>query len=83
MDFRIDDRVVYPNHGIGIIESIEKTELGGQSCTFYCLRIMANETRVRVPTYNAANVGLRKMIGRRQLSSLFEQLKQQPRTANP
>jgi CarD family transcriptional regulator len=78
VEFKVDDRVVYPNHGIGVIEGIEQTEMGGQSCDFYCLRIIANETRVRVPTYNADSVGLRKMISRRQLTSLFEQLREEP-----
>ena len=75
MDFKAGDRVVYPNHGIGIIEDVEQKEAGGLLCSFYCLRILANDTVVMIPTKNADTVGLRKTISRRDVTSLFEQLR--------
>ncbi len=62
MNFKIGDKVVYPNHGIGIIEEIRDREFYGQQECFYSLRILANDTMVMVPLSNADGVGLRKII---------------------
>jgi len=73
--FKVGDRVVYPNHGIGVIEAIQNREIGGNNCSFFSLKIVANDTTVLIPTQNASNVGLRKTITRRDVDSLFELLK--------
>ena len=78
MHFKTGDRVVYPNHGIGVVEDIDERKLGEQRYTFYCLRILANDTAVMVPRHNAHSVGLRKMISRREVPNLFERLKGRP-----
>ena len=51
MAFEIGDKVIYPNHGLGVIERIETKTIMGTTCGFYQLR-MANETTVFVPVDN-------------------------------
>jgi len=60
--FRIGDKVVYPNHGVGIIEQISFGYLDGRSERYYMLRIVASGLKVMVPESNADNVGLRRII---------------------
>ena len=62
MTFKKGDKVVYPNHGIGVIEDIQEREFFGQQECFYSLRILANGTMVMVPLTNADGVGLRRII---------------------
>ncbi len=59
MRFKIGDKVVYPNHGLGVIEEIEKRDLGNREQEFLRLRIMGNDSTVMVPRGNTENVGLR------------------------
>ena len=47
--FEIGDKVIYPNHGLGIVQGIEDKTILGTTCGFYHLRIVANETVVLVP----------------------------------
>src|SRR5690606_28865816 len=54
--FEIGDKVIYPNHGLGVIERIETKTIMGTTCGFYQLR-MANETTVFVPVDNVEGVG--------------------------
>ena len=61
MAFEIGDKVIYPNHGLGIVERIETKTIMGTTCGFYQLR-MANETTVFVPVDNVDGVGLRRAI---------------------
>jgi CarD family transcriptional regulator len=68
--FEIGDKVIYPNHGLGIIERIETKTIMGTTCGFYQLR-MANETTVFVPVDNVDGVGLRRAISDAEVERLF------------
>ena len=70
MAFEIGDKVIYPNHGLGIIERIETKTIMGTTCGFYQLR-MANETTVFVPVDNVDGVGLRRAISDVEVERLF------------
>src|SRR5262245_8530866 len=69
--FEIGDKVVYPNHGVGIIEKISNRLISGKFERFYLLRICSNDILVMVPTANAGDVGLRKIIERRDVEQLL------------
>ena len=62
VSFRIGDKVVYPNHGVGIIEQISSRNISGQSDKFYLLRINSSSLTVMVPVATVGNVGLRKIV---------------------
>ena len=74
-EFKIGDKVVYPNHGLGIIEQIEKRATGDRVEEFLTLRIVANDSTVMVPRSNTANVGLRRVVTRREVEEVFDVLK--------
>ena len=71
MTFQIGDKVIYPNHGLGIVERIEEKTILGTTCGFYHLRIVANETTVLVPVANVDGVGLRRAITDQEVERLF------------
>jgi CarD family transcriptional regulator len=71
--FEIGDKVIYPNHGLGIVERIETKTIMGTTCGFYQLR-MANETTVFVPVDNVDGVGLRRAITDDETERLFSLL---------
>ena len=71
MTFKVGDKVVYPNHGVGVIESISLKVIGGNREEFYTLRIESNNSVVLSPTTNVNQVGLRKLCGRKDLDQLF------------
>ena len=62
MDFKIGDKVVYPNHGVGVIEQISYGTLEGRTQTYYMLRISSSALKVMVPCSNATAVGLRPVM---------------------
>jgi CarD family transcriptional regulator len=69
--FEVGDKVIYPNHGLGIVERIEEKTILGTTCGFYHLRIVANETTVLVPLSNVDGVGLRRAISDKEVERLF------------
>ena len=62
MDYKIGDKVVYPNHGVGIIEQINFGLLNGRTEKYYMLKIYSSGLKVMVPETNAISVGLRPVI---------------------
>ncbi len=62
VNFRVGEKVVYPNHGVGTIEQISTRNVGGGSEKFYLLRINSSSLTVLVPFANAESVGLRRII---------------------
>jgi CarD family transcriptional regulator len=57
--FRVGDKVVYPNHGVGTVEHISNRYLGGVSEQFYLVRIETSNMRVMVPFASVDTVGMR------------------------
>lgn len=74
MSFKIGEKVVYPNHGIGVIEKITTAEIAGASNSFYLLRLKATESTVMVPIANAVEIGLRSPIDNNQCDRLLKTL---------
>jgi CarD family transcriptional regulator len=72
--FEVGDKVIYPNHGLGVVQRIETKTILGTTCGFYQLRMVANDTTVLVPVENADNVGLRKAVGDEEVDRLFNLL---------
>ncbi|HET6373564.1 MAG TPA: CarD family transcriptional regulator [Candidatus Polarisedimenticolia bacterium] len=75
MQFKIGDKVVYPNHGVGVIEQIMTASNSGVDNTFYRLRILSNDSTVLVPTTNTTQVGLRKVLSRKEVDKVFKVLR--------
>ncbi len=60
--FQVGDKVVYPNHGVGIIEQISSRTIGANVQKFYLLKIKASSLKVEVPFNNVDAVGLRPVV---------------------
>ena len=71
MTFQVGEKVIYPNHGLGVVERIETKTILGTTCGFYQLRMVSNDTTVLVPVSNADDVGLRRAVGCDEVTRLF------------
>jgi CarD family transcriptional regulator, regulator of rRNA transcription len=69
--FQLGDKVIYPNHGLGVVERIETKTILGTTCGFYQLRMVANDTTVLVPVDNVEGVGLRRAVGDAEIAGLY------------
>ena len=83
MEFKVGDKVVYPNHGVGTIKEVCRRDIAGRQEEFYTLKIASNNSTVMIPTSNVNHVGLRKLCSQRQLSRLYEILKDGFEKPNP
>src|ERR1041384_2914614 len=75
-DFKVGEKVVYPAHGVGIIESLQVRNVSGTQKRFYMLRIVDSEMTIMIPTENVTTVGLRRIIGKEMVSKVYKILRE-------
>ena len=75
--FKVGDKVVYPNHGIGLIEGANEFEVAGEKISFFTIRILASNSTVKIPSNNAENVGLRNLVTKPQIKEVYSYLRGQ------
>lgn len=73
--FNIGDKIVYPMHGAGIIDSIEEKDILGEKQSYYILK-MPGEVKVMVPVDKAEQVGVRDIIDKNSADKVFNLLSQ-------
>jgi CarD family transcriptional regulator len=71
-NFSIGDKVIYPNQGIGVVEDIQKENYFGQEFQVYHLRILANDSKIMVPSSNAEEIGIRRLITSDAISEVYD-----------
>jgi len=74
MNYKVGDKVVYPNHGLCVIERITNQNISGQDVRFYQLRILENDSIALVPVNNIENVGIRRIIDKKDVKELMKML---------
>ena len=70
--FNIGEKVVYPNHGVGIIEQISSRTIGTSVERFYLLRIRSSSLKVMVPAHNVGSVGLRRVVRNGEVQKILD-----------
>ncbi len=60
-DFRPNEFVVYPAHGVGQIVSIEEQEIAGITLELFVVSFEKDKMTLRVPTHKAIEVGMRAL----------------------
>src|ERR1700758_1476709 len=72
--FHIGDKVVYPNHGVGVIEQISSRTIGTSVEKFYLLKIKSSSLKVMVPFPNVNSVGRRRMVRNGEIQKILDYL---------
>jgi CarD family transcriptional regulator len=71
-NFHIGDKVVYPNHGVGVIEQISSRTIGQTVEKFYLLKIKSSSLKVMVPFHSVGAVGLRRVIRNGEIQKIVD-----------
>ncbi|MEO0822546.1 MAG: CarD family transcriptional regulator [Pseudomonadota bacterium] len=74
-EFRANDYVVYPAHGVGKIVSIEEQEVAGMKLELFVISFEKDKMTLRVPTAKAASVGMRSLATPDLVSQALDTLK--------
>jgi CarD family transcriptional regulator len=73
--FKVGQKVVYPSHGVSVVEKIEKGSIDGVEQTYLHLRLLSNNSKVMIPKDNLELVGLRTLCGVTEINKLLRMLR--------
>src|SRR4030042_1686328 len=68
---KIGDKIIYPNQGLGVIESIHEEAYDGERFMVFHLRIISNNTLVTVPSSTALELGIRRPVTEGSIRKIF------------
>jgi CarD family transcriptional regulator len=74
-EFRPDEFVVYPAHGVGKILSIEEQVIAGMSLELFVISFEKDKMTLRVPTNRAVEIGMRSLSSPDVVKKALETLK--------
>lgn len=70
--YNVGDKIVYPMHGAGVIESIEEQEVLGEKHNYYVVRMPLGDMKVMIPTKNVEEIGIREVIDVKEIDKVVE-----------
>ncbi len=73
--FKVGDKIVYPMHGAGVIETIEERAILDEKQSYYIIK-MPGEVKVMVPTAKAEEIGVRNIIDKETAGKVINVLEQ-------
>ncbi len=72
--FNIGEKIVYPMHGAGVIESIEEREILGERKKYYIMKMPIGDMQVMIPLDQIADIGIRKVIDTKEIEDVLDVL---------
>jgi len=75
LDFKPNEYVVYPAHGVGKILSVEEQEIAGVTLELFVVSFEKDKMTLRVPTHKATEIGLRSLSSPETVSRAMSTLK--------
>ena len=72
MTFQVGERVVYPNHGVAVVENISSRAFAGQQERYYLLKLPSNSLTVMVPFSHVGGLRLRRVTRNAELTRVVQ-----------
>lgn len=72
--FEINQRVVYPGHGVARINRIISQTIGGQKAELYELKFVNKDMTILIPVNNVVAIGVRPLSSHTKIDKIFESL---------
>lgn len=74
-EFKAGDKVVYPAHGVGRVEGVEKLTVAGTEVTLYTITFEKDRMRLKLPLQKVQTSGLRRLADKDQLAEVYQTMK--------
>jgi CarD family transcriptional regulator len=80
LDFQAGDFVVYPAHGVGMVEGVETQKISGIEITLYTICFEKDRMRLKLPVSKVKASGLRKLSSKDRLKDALATLQGRSQT---
>ncbi|MBM3893117.1 hypothetical protein FJ365_01800 [Candidatus Dependentiae bacterium] len=76
--FKLHDHVIYPAHGVALVDEISEKKVGENTIQFLTLNFVFKEMTILVPTYNVATIGIRYPSSEQDVNTAIHELSKKP-----
>jgi CarD family transcriptional regulator len=76
--FKINEKVVYPGHGVAVVEEVVEKLVAGNKISFFKLRFLCKEMTVLVPINNAPHMAIRQLSKSKEVKTILDELGKTP-----
>ncbi|RKY01636.1 MAG: CarD family transcriptional regulator [Spirochaetes bacterium] len=73
--YKVGTKVVYPLHGVGVINSIEDKDVLGKRRSYYVIKLAISDMTVMIPVDKSEELGLRLVVANDDVEKALEILK--------
>jgi CarD family transcriptional regulator len=70
--FQVDQRVVYPSQGVGLIKSIEDKVFKDEKIPYYVIYLEVSDMTIMVPVDKALSLGIRAIVSKDEAQGALE-----------
>ena len=72
--YQIGDKVVYPMHGAGVIDSIVRKKVAGKVQDYYLLKLSTGSMMVMIPTEHSDEIGVRPVVSGQEATHILSEM---------
>ncbi len=69
--FKIGDKIMYPMHGAGVIESIKEMEIQGKKQDYFVIQLSIGDLQIMIPQQKLNKLGIRPVEDRLKLEEVL------------
>ncbi len=80
--FKIGDKIVYPMHGAGIIDSVQTKEFLGEEKEYFILKMPIGNMDISIPKANINKMNIRDIISKKEGEEILAILEEDPEELN-
>jgi CarD family transcriptional regulator len=70
--FQVNQKVVYPSQGVGVITSIEEKEFKSEKVPYYVIYLEVSDMTIMVPVDKAVGLGIRSIVPSKEAQRALE-----------
>jgi CarD family transcriptional regulator len=70
--FQVDQKIVYPSQGVGVILSIDEKEFKGEKLSYYVIFLEVSDMTIMVPVDKAVELGIRAIVPKDEAQKALE-----------
>jgi len=70
--FSVGDHVVYPSHGVGVVETIESQDVAGSRMELIVIAVEKDQMKLSIPVKRIGKVGLRALTTTKELDETLK-----------
>ena len=73
-EFKVDQKVVYPSQGVGIVKEIFEKTFKDEKILYYKIYIEASDMMVMIPVSKAQDLGIRQIVSKEEAEEALKLL---------